>query len=153
MRKTLLLGAAAFMISLGISAQTAGTGDQVKATDQVRKQDRQRIHDPAQVQQGTMDQDQTRTLLQKKDRKRDRIHSPATNHGQVVSETAKTTESGKGKGQVVSQQARTQGEASQVRTAERKALRARPNGTGTGLQNTPGQGSARTTGRVRAGRR
>ncbi len=141
------------MISLGISAQTAGTGDMVKTKDQVRKQDRQRIHDPAQVQSGTMDQDQTQTLLQKRDRKRDRIHIPASNHGQAVSETAKTTESVKGKGQVVSQQARTQGEARQARTTERKALRARPNGTGAGVQNTPGQGSMGTSGRVRAGRR
>lgn len=41
------------------------------------------------------------------------------NHGQAVSQTAKTTESGPGKGEIVSQQAKTQGETKQAENAER----------------------------------
>jgi hypothetical protein len=153
MEKKFLLGAIALMISLGISAQNTATGVKVTAMDQVRKKDRLRIHDPAQVQSGTMNQEQTGTLLQKHDRKRDRIHTPAVNHGQYVSETAKTTESGPGKGEIVSQQAKIQDEAQQAKTIERKAMRTRPAARGTGKQNTPAQrDNMRTVGKAKAGR-
>ena len=93
------------------------------AQDQTRQRDQERKQDQI--------ADQTRT------RSRDQEHlrsGEQLNHGQAVSETARNTESGKGKGQIVSARARTMGESHQARNMHMNSARNRSGFSGMGAK-------------------
>lgn len=63
----------------------------------------------------TTDPVQYQNKVQKKEQTKEQKKTMKANHGQTVSETAQNTESGPGKGQIVSEQAKLQGETQQAR--------------------------------------
>jgi len=128
MKKEIFLGAIALLISAGVMAQTTEPiQTQTKTKKQLRIEARQQAQVQEQVQSGDpiMTKKQTRTSDQKKEKVQEQVQSGdpimtqdktrKQNHGAVVSETARQTPSGEGKGQIVSEQARMQGEAKRSR--------------------------------------
>lgn len=137
MKKEILIGAIALLLGAGVTAQTT---EPVQTQTKTRKQLKTETRQQAQVQDQTQSGDpimtnaQTRTRDQKKEKVRNQTGSGdpimtqtrtrAENHGAAVSETARQTPGGEGKGAIVSQQARTNGEA---RRAARQAKKLNKN--------------------------
>src|SRR4030042_3539775 len=90
MKRLIIMTATALLISAGIAAQTT---------------------DPVQNQTKTQNKEQNK----KRNKEQTMTKTKKANHGQTVSETARTTESGEGKGEIVSEQAKLQGETQQAR--------------------------------------
>ena len=117
MKKSIILTAIALLISAGITAQS-----NVQTQDQKKIQNK----DQNQEQSGTMTQTQTKNKTAVKEGKEKKVKTKTkkANHGQAVSETARNTESGEGKGEIVSEQAKLQGETQQsqmkVQTSAKK---------------------------------
>ncbi len=124
MKKEILIGAIALLISVGVTAQTTEpVQEQLKTKKQLRIEAKQQAKVQDQTQSGDpiMTKAQTRTRDQKREKVQDQTQSGdpimtqtrtrTENHGAVVSETARQTPGGEGKGAVVSQQARMRGEA------------------------------------------
>jgi hypothetical protein len=110
MKKSIFLTAVAIFCSAAIMAQTTGT---VQTKRQIRNQTRTEVQNQTQ----TQTQVQTEVQTQTQTRQQERIHqTDASAQGQNVSTTAQGTESGRGKGEIVSQQARTRGEGQRART-------------------------------------
>ena len=114
MKKEILFGAIALLISAGVMAQTSDpvqaqtkTKKQLRIEARQQKQAREQVQEQVQSGDPIMTQTQTRTQ----------------NHGAAVSETAKQVPGGEGKGQIVSEQARMKGEAQksmkQAKTAKK----------------------------------
>lgn len=126
MKSPIISTVLALMISAGITSQvTAQTEQQnrkhseVKAQrqareqqtqDQVQKHEKIRQEDKLRVQTKTRTPREERKLL-----KAQKMAQKKANHGLVVREIAKTTESGKGKGETVSTTAKTRGELQHAR--------------------------------------
>lgn len=124
MKKEILLGAMALLISTGVMAQTTEpVQTQTKTKKQLRIEAKQQAKVQDQTQSGDpiMIKDQKRTRDQKREKIQDQTQSGdpimtrdqtrQETHGAVVSETARQTPGGEGKGQIVSEQARRNGEA------------------------------------------
>jgi hypothetical protein len=108
MKKEILFGAIALLISAGVMAQTTEpVQTQTKTKKQLRIEARQQKQVQEQVQSGDPIMTQTGTRTE--------------NHGAVVSETAKQVPGGEGKGQIVSEQARMKGEAQKSMKEAKKA--------------------------------
>ena len=101
MKRLIIMTATALLISAGIAAQT---NDPVQNQTKVQNKDRNK--------------EQTMTKTKK------------ANHGQTVSETARTTESGEGKGEIVSEQAKLQGETQQARIKNQTSAKNQTGNTG-----------------------
>lgn len=108
MKKSILLTGLALMLSAALMAQA-----QTRAQSGTRNQQQVQVQSQEQVQNQPQVQSQDRLRNQTQDQRRQRIQDPST-HGQQVSETARTTESGPGKGEVVKEVAKNQGEAQQL---------------------------------------
>lgn len=124
MKKEILFGAIALLISVGVTAQTTEPiQTQTKTKKQLRIEARQQAQVQEQVQSGDpiMTKTQTRTRDQKKEKVQEQVQSGdpimtqtqtrTQNHGAVVSGTAKQAQIGEGKGEMVREQAKMQGEA------------------------------------------
>ncbi len=105
----------------------------IQTLDQVQKQDR--------IQDGSGLLTHSKTKVSREERKlmkTKKIAVRKANHGKVVSETAKSTEPGPGKGEVVSAQAKTRGQAQQIRIKENNSAKNQSvfqNGHGNAMQN------------------
>ena len=136
MKKEILFGAIALLISAGVMAQTA---EPVQTQSKSKKQQRIEARQQAQAQEQEqvrsgdpiMTQTQTRTKGQKKEQAQEQVRSGdpimtqtqtrTQNHGTAVSETAKEIPGGEGKGQIVSEQARMKGDAQKSMKQAKKA--------------------------------
>src|SRR4030043_217575 len=101
MKRLIIMTATALLISAGIAAQTT---------------------DPVQNQTKTRNKEQNKEQTMTKTKK--------ANHGQTVSETARNTESGEGKGEIVSEQAKLQGETRQARIKNQTSAKNQTGNTG-----------------------
>lgn len=143
MKKEILIGAFALLISAGVSAQEpvqtqtrTQTQDQTMTQTMTKKQ--QRLEAKAQARA----QKQARKMDQSGDPIMSQTQTRTQNHGAVVSETARGTQSGPGKGEVVSTQARNKGESQQARVKANNSAKA-----GSGMANRPATAPARGAGR------
>jgi len=130
MKILVIITALALIISASTTAQVAKqsqqqsqkqTSTQVQTHTQDQLQTQDRVQKQERVQKLSGVHTLSRTKVSKEERKMikdQKIGEKKVNHGQVVSETAKSTESGPGKGEVVSSQAKTQGQAQQARIRE-----------------------------------
>lgn len=75
------------------------------------------------------------------------------NHGQAVSQTAKTTESGPGKGEIVSQQAKTQSEAKKAEKEEKASAKNQKGNTANAARGNTVQKNAAKTAAKGGGRK
>lgn len=109
------------LIFLTIFALVIGAGAMAQDTEstpkKIQKQERTHVREKDQLHK----QDGTKI----NERKQERIHArnEAALHGENVSSVAKTTESGPGKGEIVSQEARTRGENQKMRERENVSAR------------------------------
>ncbi len=143
MKKEILIGAFALLISVGVSAQEpvqTQTQDQTMTQTMTKKQ--QRIEAKAQARAQKQAQKQARKMDQSGDPIMTQTQTRTQNHGAVVSETARGTQSGPGKGQAVSTQARNKGESQQARVKTNNSAKA-----GSGMANRPATAPARGAGR------
>lgn len=103
MKKIIFFSVVMVLLSVGLMAQT---------TEKV--QNRTQSHARTQVQEmkESDSQDNTKMRTRKQERINDR--NEAASHGENVSTLAKETESGPGKGEIVSEAAKTQGEAQKM---------------------------------------
>jgi hypothetical protein len=112
MKKSIFLSVIALVISAGITAQTASR-NRAQAEQKVQTQTQAQVQTQEQLQVMTKEQIKEQARIQKKiakeEKKQARIEAKngASTHGTAVSETARNTESGPGKGEVVSTQAKT----------------------------------------------
>ena len=130
MKKEILLGAIALLLSAGVMAQTT---DPVQTQTNTKKQLRIEARQQAKVQEQTQSGDPIMTQTRTRDQKRDQVQEQTQsgdpimtqtrtrNHGDAVSETAKQTPGGEGKGAIVSEQARMKGEAQKSMKQAKKA--------------------------------
>lgn len=130
MKRSIIITAAALMISAGISAQVSDQIQQQTTNDrlQIRDQDRDhlRLHDGS----GSQNQENSNLLREERRilRDQERVQKMAQkkeNHGRMVSELAKGTESGPGKGETVSSQAKARGMFQQARIKENYSAQSR----------------------------
>jgi hypothetical protein len=122
MKKSIIMTATALLLSVSIAAQT---NDPVQNQTKVqnKEQNKEQTMTKAQQQEKVMYQqgNMTKTKAQNKaavkesKEKKVKTKTKKANHGQTVSETARNTESGSGKGEIVSEQAKLQGETQQAR--------------------------------------
>ena len=110
MKKEILFGAIALLISAGVMAQTAEpvqTQSKSKKQQRIEARQQAQAQEQEQVRSGDPIMTQTQTRTQ--------------NHGTAVSETAKEIPGGEGKGQIVSEQARMKGDAQKSMKQAKKA--------------------------------
>jgi len=130
--------AIALMLCAGVSAQVAAQTQQQSQTQtqtqaQTQTQDQQQTQDRVRDQERLKDGSGKQASLSKEEknrikaeRKAQKMAQKKETHGRVVSETARSTEPGPGKGEVVRTQARTQGQAQQARTKENNSVKNQP---------------------------
>ena len=134
MKKEILCGAIALLISAGVTAQTTEpVQEQTKTKKQNKTEVRQQVKDQEQTQSGDpiMTKTQAKTRDQKKEKVQEQVQSGdpimtqtqtrTENHGDVVSGTARQTPGGEGKGAIVSEQAKMKGEAQKSAKLAKKA--------------------------------
>jgi|MudIll2142460700_1097286.scaffolds.fasta_scaffold1121104_1 hypothetical protein len=112
MKRSIFVTAIALMISAGITAQV--TTQQQSQAQRQEKQTQVRVRDQEKLKDGSGPQaklSKEEKKMMKEQRKAQKRAQKKANHGRMVSETARSTESGPGKGEVVSTQARTQGQS------------------------------------------
>ncbi len=119
MKRTIVLTAMALLISAAVAAQSTNqAGNQAGNEARINAQTQAQVH----AEEGMAIQEQARSMdrMSRQERKQARaeLRNEAALHGQTVSEVARTTESGRGKGEAVSQQARVKGETQQVRVRQ-----------------------------------
>jgi len=116
MKKEILLGAIALLISVGVTAQTSEplrtqtkTKKQIRieARQQAKVQDQTKSGDPIMNKAQTRTQSQVQEKVQSGDPIMTQSQTMTQNHGETVSETAKQAQSGS----VVKEQARLKGDA------------------------------------------
>lgn len=129
MKKVLYFAAIALFISAGVTAQVS-TETQVK--DQTRA--RNQIREQVQVPESDGDHLQLREQIRNE------------NHGEAVSEIAKNTDPGPGKGEIVREQAKLKGDAQQARLREKRSARNNTALKYKGLNKNAGLNSQRRTG-------
>ncbi len=131
MKKEVLIGAFALLISAGVSAQEPV---QTQTMSKRQQKTEARTQTKAQKQIHKTDQSGDPIMTQTKTR--------TQNHGAVVSETARRTQSGPGKGEVVSTQARMKGESQKARVKTNNPAKA-----GSGMGNRPAAAPGKGAGR------
>ena len=112
----------ALMISAGVMAQSQ---NQVRTQTSNETQTQVQTQEQVMVQNMTNAQERPRNAnrILRQERKQLKIHNEAAEAGQAVRQRARTTASGPGKGEAVSQQARIKGETQQARIRqENRAL-------------------------------
>lgn len=146
MKRTIFLSVLALTISAGITAQEP---EQTQSQDRSQVQTQVRDQERVETGQGIMAQNQTRTKISKQEKQMLKAQKKAdkSNHGQTVSQTARSTPSGQGKGEVVSTQAKIQGESRQAdiktRTSAKNQSSARGNVPQSGKASPAGKGGPR----------
>jgi hypothetical protein len=133
MKRSILMTAIALMISAGITAQvTTQTRQQSQAQTATQAQAQAQTHEPEQMLDRVRDQERLKdgigpqaklTKEQKKMMKAQKKELKKANHGQVVSETERAAQSGPGKGEIVSTQARNKGQIQQARIKENNSAK------------------------------
>jgi len=121
MKRSIIMTVIAVMISAGITAQVTTrqqsqtqTQEQQQTQDKVRKQDRIEDGSGPKVKLSK----EERKMI-KAERKAQKMAQKKAKHGRIVSETARSTQPGPGKGEVVSTQAKTQGQSQQANKGAR----------------------------------
>lgn len=111
MKRTIIFTAMALMISAGVMAQSQNqvrtqARNETQAQDQTQEQTQ--TQEQVRVQNMTNAQERPRNAnrILRQERKQLKIHNEAAEAGQAVRQRARTTASGPGKGEAVSQQAR-----------------------------------------------
>jgi len=128
MKRTIIFTAMALMISAGVMAQSQNqVRTQVRNETQAQTQEQTQTQTQEQVRVQNMTNAQERprnaNRILRQERKQLKIHNEAAEAGQAVRQRARTTASGPGKGEAVSQQARIKGETQQARIRqENRAL-------------------------------
>ena len=121
----------------------------IAAQEVVPVQEKSQNKTNARVQQREQSQKQDGTGDQEQVRKREKLSNQEkvkqNNHGQAVSQTAKSTESGSGKGAAVRQQARTQGESLQSENGEKVSAKNQ-----SGTQGNAAKGKSGPKGSIKA---
>lgn len=136
MKRTIILTSAALLISAGVTAQNLNqvrsqsrAGEQTQTQEQIMLQTQEQAQTQTQAQTQAQTREQVRIQnmtnaqeqprnarkILRQERKQLKLHNEAAEHGQAVRERARTSASGPGKGEAVSQQARIKGETQQVR--------------------------------------
>jgi hypothetical protein len=118
MKRTILLVSFTMLIGAGITAQNT---DQTETQTRMQTTVRDQTREQSRIQQRNQVQDQTGTgnQVQKREKavKQQKIKTRKANHGEAVSETARSGEPGTGRGEVVRTRAKTQGTAMQSNAA------------------------------------
>lgn len=134
MKKSIFLSVMALIISVGITAQTANRNrtqaeqnNPTQAQAQVRNQEqvmtKEQIKEQARFQKSIVKEEKKQAKMQRKiakqEMKQARIEAKngTSNHGTAVRETARNTESGPGKGEAVSSQAKNKSTIKQAKPA------------------------------------
>jgi hypothetical protein len=168
MKRSILISAIALIISAGITAQVTTqnqqqdkvqAGNQLQTQNQSQEQPQVQIREQSRLQDGSGLQTRTQTRdnaakeekkMLKAQKKAQKMAQKNANHGRMVSETARNTESGPGKGEIVSIQARNKGQVQQARiktnnSAMNQAANqgARGNGMQTRVRIPAGSGAGR----------
>ena len=124
MKKTIILCVIALLMSAGMMAQSPDQSA-VKTRKQARLERKAQVQDQTRIReqdpQAIQEQARTRNRVSEQDKNQTRseILNNADEHGRAVNETAKNAESGPGKGEVVSRQAKARGEAKQAHPSAR----------------------------------
>jgi len=146
MKRAILLVSFTMLIGAVIKAQST---DPTQTQTQTQTREQTTVREQTRVQQREQVQDQTGTASQVQNRekavKQKKIKTRKANHGEAVSETARSGEPGTGRGEVVRTQAKTQGTDMQSR--ERGGNSARNQS-----QNQGARGAAIQRNNVRSGR-
>jgi hypothetical protein len=137
MKKSIIMTATALFLSVSIAAQTndpVQNQTRIQNKDQNKEQTMNKTRQQEQVtdQQGYMTRTKTQNKAAVKEGKEKKVKTKTkkANHGQTVSETARNTESGTGKGEIVSEQAKLQGETRQARIKNQTSARNQSANTG-----------------------
>lgn len=125
MKKSIIMTAAALLISAGIAAQT-----NVPAQNQNKEQNQVRTQEQTMTMTKNQTKTQTKAAVKEGKEKKVKTKVKKANQGLNVSETARNTEPGEGKGEIVSEQAKLKGETQQARIKNQTSAKNQSANTG-----------------------